>query len=55
MGSSKHKFSHGQETILFFTKSDKHTFNCDDVRVPYESSDRIQHAAKKGIIKNGKR
>ncbi len=55
LGSAKRKYSNGQETILFFTKGKNHTFNYDDIRVPYESSSRIAHAAKKGIIKNGKR
>lgn len=54
-GSSKRKFSNGQETIIFFTKSNQHTFNYNDIRVPYESADRILHAKKKGILKNGKR
>ncbi len=55
LGSAKRKYGNGQETILFFTKNNKHTFNYNDIRVPYESSSRIAHAAKKGIIKNGKR
>ena len=49
------KYANGQETILFFTKSDTYTFNADDIRVPYESTERIAHAAKTGILKNGKR
>lgn len=55
LGASKKKYSNGQETILFFTKSKKYTFNYEDIRVPYESTERIDHAAKKGILKNGKR
>ena len=55
LGTSTRKFANGQESILFFTISDKHTFNADDVRMPYQSTDRIAAAAKKGIIKNGKR
>jgi site-specific DNA-methyltransferase (adenine-specific) len=55
LGTSKRKYANGQETVLFFTKSDKHTFNYNDIRLPYESTDRIAAAAKKGIIKNGKR
>ena len=54
-GASKRRFSHGQETILFFTKSNKHIFNHDAVRIPYESTERIEHASRKGILKNGKR
>lgn len=53
--ASKKKFNNGQETVLFFTKSDHYTFNCDEVRIPYESTERIKHAQKKGILKNGKR
>ncbi len=50
------RFCTNQETILFFTKSQKHfTFNCDEVRTPYLSSDRIKAAQTKGILKNGKR
>ncbi len=55
MGGAKRRFSNGQETVLFFTKGKKHTFNYDDIRVPYESTERIAHASKKGILKNGKR
>ncbi len=55
LGSAKRKYSNGQETILFFTKNKKNTFNYDAIRVPYESTSRIAHAAKKGILKNGKR
>jgi site-specific DNA-methyltransferase (adenine-specific) len=55
LGSSRRKYSNGQETILFFTKSNKYTFNYDDIRVPYESEERIQAAKKTGILKNGKR
>lgn len=55
LGSSTKKYSNGQETILFFTKNSEHTFNADEIRVPYESTERIAHATKKGILKNGKR
>lgn len=55
LGASKRKYSNGQETILFFTKSNKHTFNYNDVRVPYESTDRMKTAIEKGILKNGER
>jgi site-specific DNA-methyltransferase (adenine-specific) len=54
MGGAKTKYSNGQETILFFTKSQKHTFNYEDIRLPYDSKQRIEHAAKKGILKMGK-
>lgn len=55
MGGARRRFSNRQETILFFSKGKEHTFNYDDVRVPYESTQRIAHAKKKGILKNGKR
>lgn len=55
MGGAKRRYSNGQETILFFTKSNNHIFNYDAVRVPYESVDRIEHAKIKGILKDGKR
>ena len=55
MGGARRRFSNGQETIIFVTKSTKHTFNYNDVRMPYDSTERIEHATKKGIIKNGKR
>lgn len=52
---TKKKYNNAQETILFFTMSDEYTFNADDVRIPYDSTERINHAFKKGILKNGKR
>lgn len=55
LGGAKRKYSNGQETILFFTKNNEHVFNYDDIRLPYESVDRITHAKEKGILKNGKR
>ncbi len=55
LGGAKRKYSNGQETILFFTKNDNHIFNYDDIRLPYESTDRIAHAKEKGILKDGKR
>ena len=55
LASAKRKYVNGQEAILFFSKAQKHVFNHDDIRVPYNSTDRMAHAAKKGIIKNGRR
>lgn len=52
---SKTKYVNNQETILFFTKGDNYTFNNENVRVPYESKDRILAAQLNGILKNGKR
>lgn len=52
----KKKFVNNQETILFFTKSNKDfIFNYDEVRQPYLSESRINAAKETGIIKNGKR
>ncbi len=53
--STKRKYVNAQETILFFTKTNEYVFNSDDIRIPYESKQRMAHAAKKGILKNGKR
>ena len=55
MGGAKQRYSNGQETILFFTNGGNHIFNYDDIRLPYESTDRIEHAKTKGILKDGKR
>ncbi len=55
LGAAKTKFSNGQETILFFSRSKDNVFNYNDVRVPYESTERIRAAEKRGILKNGKR
>jgi site-specific DNA-methyltransferase (adenine-specific) len=52
ISAPKSKFVNGSETILFFTKG-KPTFNFNDIRQPYKSTDRMKHAAKKGILKNG--
>lgn len=53
--ASTKRYTHGQETILFFTMSKNYTFNSDEIRVPYESVERIEAAKKRGILKNGKR
>lgn len=52
---AKTHYARGQEAILFFTRSKKHTFNANQIRIPYESTERIRHAKKLGILKNGKR
>ena len=53
---TKKKFIPNQETVLFFSHGKPNTFNADDVRVDYESAERMEHAAKKGILKkNGER
>jgi DNA modification methylase len=54
--STKKKFLPEQETIIYVTKpGGEITFNADDIRVPYESTERIAAAKTKGILKNGKR
>ncbi len=53
--ATKKKYVNNQETILYYTKSNICTFNFDAIRQPYESTQRIQHATEKGLIKNGKR
>lgn len=55
LSGAKQKYTNGQETILFFTKNKNHVFNYNDIRLPYESIDRIVHAKIKGILKDGKR
>ena len=55
LSASKSKYVTNQETILFFTMSEDYCFNADDIREPYLSSERMKHAAKKGILKNGRR
>jgi len=52
--NSKKKYNTVSETILFFTISNSYTFNVDNIRIPYESTARIEHAKTKGILKNGK-
>ncbi|WFQ90865.1 site-specific DNA-methyltransferase [Mycoplasma feriruminatoris] len=49
------RYVNNQETILFLTKSKNYTFNYNDIRCEYTSKDRLNSAANKGIIKNGKR
>jgi len=55
LSGAKQKYNNGQETILFFTKGKKHIFNYDEIRLPYDSTYRIENAKTKGILKNGKR
>jgi len=55
LSGAKRKYNNGQESILFFTKDNNHIFNFDDIRLPYESTERIAHAKRKGILKNDKR
>lgn len=54
--ATKKKYVNNQETILFYTMNEKdYTFNAESVRLPYLSTDRIEAAKSKGILKNGKR
>jgi site-specific DNA-methyltransferase (adenine-specific) len=55
LSASKKKYVNAQETILFFTKGENYIFNYNEIRIEYESKERIKHAVKKGILKNGKR
>ena len=56
MSASKKRFNNAQETILFYTMHKKdYYFDCESVRIPYQSTQRIAHAKNKGILKNGKR
>ena len=54
--ATKSRFVPTQETILYFVKQgEKPKFHADAVRRPYDSTERIAAASKRGIIKNGKR
>lgn len=54
--ATKKRFVPSQETILYVTKPGAEPeFHADEVRVPYESTERIAAASKTGILKNGKR
>ncbi len=54
--ATKKRFVPAQETILYLTKpGSEPEFHADDVRVPYDSTERIAAATKTGILKNGKR
>lgn len=56
MSANKRRYNSNQESILFYTMSARdYYFDCDSIRLPYDSAKRIEHASKKGIIKNGKR
>lgn len=56
LSASKRRYNSNQESILFYTMSEKeYYFDCESIRVPYDSTKRIEHANKKGILKNGKR
>jgi len=52
---SKRKYVNAQETILFYTLGNDYIFNYDDIRIEYTSKKRMEHAKKRGILKNGKR
>lgn len=53
--NSSKKYNNAQESIIFFTKGDQYTFNKDDIRIEYDSTERIKHAEINGILKKGKR
>ena len=55
LSASRKRYVNNQETILFFALSPDYYFDADAIRYPYHSQSRIACAAKKGIIKNGKR
>jgi len=44
---ARRKFSCRYETILWFTKSDQHTFNLDAIRVPQKYQDKKYHKGEK--------
>ncbi|WP_268748763.1 site-specific DNA-methyltransferase [Helicobacter pylori] len=50
--NAKKRYNHAQESILFYSMHKKnYTFNADEVRIAYESTERIKHAQNKGILK----
>lgn len=54
--ANKRRFNIAQESILFYAMdSKKYYFDSEIIRIPYDSKERIAHAYKKGILKNGKR
>ena len=55
ISAPKRQYAGNQETILFFTMGREYHFDRDIIRELYLSHDRICHAQKKGILKNGKR
>ncbi|MGI9249853.1 MAG: DNA-methyltransferase [Pseudohongiellaceae bacterium] len=57
LGGGRRKYACNQETILFGVtgQGNRHHFDADAVRVPYQSESRMRHAEKKGILKNGQR
>ena len=57
LGGGRRKYACNQETILFGAagRGHRHYFDADAVREPYRSTDRMRHAAQKGILKNGQR
>lgn len=52
-GRSKRTFARKHDTIFFYSKSDRYTFNADAVRVPYEGTGGFQNSGK-GTTINGK-
>ena len=57
LGGGRRKYACNQETILFGVagRGHRHRFDADAVREPYRSEERMRHAGKKGILKNGRR
>lgn len=54
--ANKRKYNNNQESILFHTMNKKeYYFDNESIRIAYESTQRIEHAKTKGILKNGKR
>ncbi len=48
---TKKRFIPNQETILFFSKGVPNFFNANSVRIEYDSTERMAHAMRKGILK----
>jgi site-specific DNA-methyltransferase (adenine-specific) len=51
-GRGRKKFAKKHDTIFFYSKNNKYTFNLDDIRVPYHGSGSF---VRQGTVINGKR
>ncbi|MFA6071562.1 MAG: site-specific DNA-methyltransferase [Janthinobacterium sp.] len=53
-GRGSKSFANKHDTIFFYTKSDRYTFNDNDIRVPYEGSGGYQTSGRGVQGKNGR-
>ncbi|MHC1566411.1 MAG: DNA methyltransferase, partial [Candidatus Syntropharchaeia archaeon] len=45
-GNARKMFARKHDTIFFYTKTDKWTFNLDDVRIPWDDEDKVRKPVK---------